>query len=305
MKTLIVFYCLLSFSCYAQNKTFYIKNKDLKTLMPNVNVNFLNNTETKSDSIGRVVIKDSLIKELELSYIGFDNLKLKILEIKDTVFLSKRKHLIDLVSLKTETKKISPKFNLNKLFSFSNIGTGSPLHQNEAKAIFIPYDKQHDGYVISKIKLFPTAYNVISLDNNEKKITYSDVKYSPFWLNLYSVDTLNGIPDKKIFTENIKIQLKKNEKYAIFSIANYEKININRNGIFIVIGSYNDEFYKKLNYKSAPAFKSTINGKRSKFKQFNLRKPFLNDDEYFWEIDNWSWTHNSTYYFELELKKNN
>ncbi|CAM3588383.1 hypothetical protein FLGE108171_04500 [Flavobacterium gelidilacus] len=303
MKPLIIFYCLLSFNSYTQNKIFYIKNKDLKTLIPNVNVNFLNNTETKSDSIGRVVIKDSLIKELELSYIGFENLKLKILEIKDTVFLSKRKHIT--LKTKTKTKKVSPQFNLNKLFSFSNIGTGSPLHQNEAKAIFIPYDKKNDGYVISKIKLFPTAYNVISLDNIEKKITYSDVKYSPFWLNLYSVDTLSGMPDKKTFTENIKIQLKKNEKYATFTIDNYEKIDIHRNGIFIVIGSYNDEFYKKLNYKSAPAFKSTKNSKKSKFKQFNLRKPFLNDDEYFWEIDNWSWTHNSTYYFELELKKNN
>jgi hypothetical protein len=294
-----LFIFFLSLKVNGQNKIFYVKDKGSKKIVSNVNIDLLNGNFTSSDNTGKIIIKNS-IKKILLSHVGFENLLLETKDIRDTVFmLNKTINLNEvLISSKKQKKKlIFPKRGIGNI-STKNIGTNTPLHVNEMRAVFIPNENKTQEKWISKIIIKPTNYNIMYPDSVSKLVVQKEAKYAPFKVNLYTSDTIIGIPKNPIFEKEFEVKLEKGSEYVNINLEN-EKIIFPDDGIFIVISSFSKDYYKSNGYNNAPSFYSIITGKKSKFKQYI--KFLWREEDSFWEKDNWFWDNYSIFYFGLEI----
>src|SRR5690606_14108450 len=267
MKKIFFFFFLIINFSYSQTKEIIIKDFQTLEVIPQVNINFLNGKGTYSDKNGKAVIPKE-ITEIEVSHLGYITKRLKVLELKDEIFLDGDFFEITEITIenkKHKTKKIFPKKGISQL-NPANYGVGAPLDYNEMKGIYIP-NKEKKESIITKIYLEPKDFSVISLDNRTNSEKQKGQKYAPFKVNLYSVDTLIGIPKDKFFEQDFEVQLEKNEKYVIITIPLEEQILFPKEGVFVVVSSFEKAYYESLGFKKSPAFNDIGTGNKSDFKQ--------------------------------------
>lgn len=77
----------------------------------------------------------------------------------------------------------------------------------------------------------------------------------PFKVSLFSVDSINKIPDKKLIDESIFVQKDKNNKIEI-DVIEYD-IDFPSNGVFVVVEILSVDYYvsKGFKYNKGPSFK--------------------------------------------------
>lgn len=292
---LLLVFCSVSYG----QKVFYVQDSITKESIENVNVNLGNGNYLLSDEEGRFIINDESIKEIELSHLGYKILKFFPDDKNSIVLMQPEAYIMEevvLTDVEVHTKKIFPKVNVSNLLPHS-YGTGTPLHKNELKATFIPNEDKIKDCYITKIILEPTGYNTIDLKNRES-INYKEARYLPFAVNLYTVDSVIGIPVKPIFKKGITAQLKEGEKSVVIELNEEQKIPFPEEGIFIVVSASSNQMGNSHETDvSAPAFNSVGVNKKSLFKQY-----IYNSYEGIWKRDKWFWDHNSVYYFGLELE---
>ena len=127
---------------------------------------------------------------------------------------------------------------------------------------------------------------------SNKSETKNGSKYAPFKVNLYKVNSEIGIPSEKIFENDFEVRLKQGEKFVVVEL--HEKLEFPKEGIFVVISSFEKEYYQNLGFEKAPSFRDVGTSKKSKFKQFEKTK--------FWKRDDRAWDYNSVLYFGLEVE---
>jgi hypothetical protein len=304
MKLLISILLFVSWFSTAQSKKYLLLDAESKIPIEQANIDFLNGSGTHTDAQGNFSL-DKNASSIRISYIGYQSLDLKINILSDTIFLNHSTEVLAEVNVAGEIRKyqkIFPKRAINNYF-MENFGTGAPISTILMKAIFIQNESKDTSKLISKIILYPTDYNSVSLGRKAKFKKQKDQKYAPFKINLYTVDTLIGIPVRQLFTKDITVQLQEGETKLIYELTLEQQRNFPAEGIFISISTFDKEYYEAIGFKTGPAFKTIGISEQSAFKVYEKSFAFYEEGDLNakWFRDKSMWDRKNTYYVGLEI----
>lgn len=214
----------LSFDCFSQTseKTFQIMNKDSIPIPDAIIKVYFENSEAQliSDSLGKFALKEEEIKnikKIEISHLNFEDKVIKF-PAPEKIVLDERAYLLDVTTVSAKIKIVGEPTLEN--FGFNDIVVN-----------FIPGTK-NENKIIKKLK-----YNTVNFGG------VKGLKYLPFKANLYSVDSLTGLPGKQLIPDSILLKRTDNKRYVEADISNYN-IVMPENGIFIAFELLTEESYK-------------------------------------------------------------
>lgn len=305
MKNL--FYFFLFFTCVvsAQSQHYFLLDKDTKLVIENANIDFKNGKGTYTDEKGLFKVPKN-IEFIKISIIGYESLELNIKTKSDTIFLTRSTETLNEVSVikeKRNYQQIFPQKGFNNLLMENWGSDGSTIVSVVIKAIYIPNESKDTTKIISKIILHPTDYTSVSLGDKKKHEKQKNQKYAPFKINLYTVDTIIGIPVKRIFEKDITVQLKEGEKHLSYELTVDQQLNFPIEGVFIAISSFKKDYYEAIGFKTSPGFRRIGISENSKFKVYEKSLAFYDDEDpnSKWFRDQYMWDRNNTYYVGLEV----
>lgn len=304
MKLLISILLFVSWFSTAQSKKYLLLDAGSKIPIEQANIDFLNGSGTHTDVQGHFSL-DKNTSSIRISYIGYQSLDLNTNILSDTIFLNHSTEVLTEVNVageKRKYQKIFPKRAINNYF-MENFGTGAPISTIVMKAIFIPNESKDTSKLISKIILYPTDYTSVSLGRKAKFKKQKDQKYAPFKINLYTVDTLIGIPVRQLFVKDITVQLQEGKTKLIYELTLEQQLNFPAEGIFISISTFDKEYYEAIGFKTGPAFKTIGISEQSAFKVYQKSFAFYEegDPNAKWFRDQYMWDRKNTYYIGLEI----
>lgn len=259
-----------------------------------------------TDSIGSVYINSvDFDKEITIRHLNFETKSFVNWNNQDTLFLLGKKYNLDEIELvakkkKIKTKQIFPTKNFRNV-SFENWGKSSGISENIEIAVFFPNKNNIQTKIIKKVLIPTNDYkvieNLVSMNTSKRK----NAKYSPFKINLYTVDSIIGIPKDKIFEESFIIKCELNEEFAILEFDKDEEFKFPKEGVFIVIKNLTKEEYKELGYDFVPGIKQIGVSKNNKFLPYFR---YLHQGENaLWRKQDYIIDRNKTYYIGIEVEE--
>jgi hypothetical protein len=296
-QLLLIFTCCI-LNIYSQNKTIITYDITENKTIENVNFIFTDGTNYSSNKNGRVILKSTPSENITITHIAYDTINTKISSLRDTLYLNKRiTKLNEIVISKKKTKIIYPKKSAGNL-NPRNYGTSAPLDEKTIYATYVP-NNLNVNFLINNIKLQPTDFSIAYFKNRGviKTELYKNQKYAPFKLNLYTVDSIEGIPDKPFFEKDFILKLEEGKKYVTLNLDNH--IEINKSGFFIVLSSFSNEEHKKMTFERSPAFKHIQANKDIAYKGLTKNERIFYS---IWEQTKRSKYYNEVLYFELEIE---
>lgn len=305
MKILLYFFLSIFSISFSQSRQCLLFDKETKLAIENANIDFSNGKGTHTDNKGVFLVQKN-IEFIKISYIGYESLEYKLTTKTDTIFLTPSTEALNEVNVvkeKRNYKQIFPKKGFND-FLPENFGSdGTTIESVLIKAVYIPNESKDTTKTISKIIIHPTDYTSVTLGEKNKHEKQKGQKYAPFKINLYTVDTIIGIPIKRIFEQDITVQLKEGEKHLNYELTLDQLINFPIEGIFIAISSFPKEYYEAIGFKTGPGFKTIGISEKSKFKVYQKSLAFYEDDDPAakWFRDQYMWDRNNTYHVGLEV----
>lgn len=305
MKNLFYFFLFITCILSAQSQQCILLDKDTKLAIENANIDFNNGKGTHTDNQGAFIIPENT-KFIKISFIGYESLELSIKTKLDTIFLTRFTENLNEVSVlkeKRDYQQIFPQKGFNNLLMENWGSDGNTIESVVIKAIYIPNESKDTTKIISKIILHPTDYTSVSLGEKKKHEKQKDQKYAPFKINLYTVDTIIGIPIKRIFEKDITVQLKEGEKQLSYELIIDQQLNFPIEGVFIAISSFKKDYYEAIGFKTSPGFRTIGISENSKFKVYEKSLAFYDDEDpnAKWFRDQYMWDRNNTYYVGLEV----
>lgn len=215
MKNLLpIIVFLVSNLCFSQIKA-VIFDKKTKEKISYVNIWIENeNIGTTSDENGEFLIDNSEGKNLVLSSLGYETMKINLKEVPSEIFLIPKSYELEevIVSTKKDSKE-----KIIGAFQDSEIGFYYATEKNpEIKARLFDYD---------------TSYLETPFLKSIKFRIFSDIKNAKFNIRFYSVGD-NGQPDKPIFGKNIIGISKKGTKNLEIDLSDLN-IYFPDNGLFV------------------------------------------------------------------------
>ena len=305
MKKFFHFFLFITCIVSAQSQHYFLLDKDTKLGIENANIDFNNGKGTHTDQKGLFKVPKN-IEFIKISIIGYESLELNIKTKSDTIFLTRSTETLNEVSVikeKRNYQQIFPQKGFNNLLMENWGSDGSTIVSVVIKAIYIPNKSKDTTKIISKIILHPTDYTSVSLGEKKKHEKQKDQKYAPFKINLYTVDTIIGIPAKRIFEKDITVQLKEGEKHLSYELTVDQQLNFPIEGVFIAISSFKKDYYETIGFKTSPGFRTIGISENSKFKVYKKSLVFFDDEDpnAKWFRDQYMWDRNNTYYVGLEV----
>lgn len=305
MRILLIVFLFVSSLTKAQNRKHLVLDRETKTAIEQANIDFLNGNGTQTDNKGTFSL-DAKVAFVSISCIGYNTLRAEVERLTDTVFLERSSETLKEVSVvkeKRNRKQIFPKKGFND-FLPENFGVdGNTIESVLIKAVYIPNENRDTTKIISKIIIHPTDYTLVYLAEKNKHKKQKDQKYAPFKINLYTVDTVLGIPIKRIFEKDITVQLKEGEKQLLYELTLDQQLNFPIEGVFIAVSSFKKAYYEAIGFKTGPGFRTVGISEKSKFKVYEKSCAFFDDDDSNanWFRDQYMWDRNNTYYVGLEV----
>jgi len=229
-----------------RSKMFTISKIDGKPLDDvNVTINYGTNIEhTISDKAGNFMVeKPDKVVNMTLSCIGFKSQSLKP--------PYPEKIILDVATIVLEEVQI------NKLRK--DLTTSLHLSYDDYQVTFIPSKYDDVNQLITVLR-----YNTVDI------LGVKGLKYLPFYANIFSVDTITGLPGLKLLPDIIAKRVK-NSKWVEVDISKYN-IRVPKEGVFISVQILNETNYKVSRIQSeiglitpVPTFKikPRENGKKS------------------------------------------
>lgn len=295
MKGLIFFLNLFFvISLYSQsNKTIQILNKSDSTAIESANIFIDDKFFTNSDNQGYFSI--NTIKDfttLKISHIIFGNtfFTKDVIINTDKIYIEEKTNNLEEVKIGFQKKIKKIIFPEKDILSLKKNGVSFPF--NSEVAIYVPNDDQLEEYSIKKI-IIKTEKNQFIKNNNSK--------YVPFEVNLYSVDSIKGLPDEKIFKDNFFAVRNKTEDNVTIDLSYISRTQFPKNGIFIVIGLFDEDYYNKMGYFEKPSFKVVRKKKKSNFKEYH--RMLIGGEKGDWIEPMYSKVNLQCFYFGLEIIK--
>ncbi|MES2578568.1 MAG: hypothetical protein V4589_13220 [Bacteroidota bacterium] len=296
-QLLIIFtFCIPNI--YSQNKTIITYDITENKAIENVNFIFNGGTNYSSNKNGRVILKSIPSENVMITHIAYDTISTKISSLRDTLFLNKRiTKLNEIVIHKKRIKIIYPKKSVGNL-NPRNYGTSAPLDEKNIYAVHIP-NNLNINFFINSITLEPTDFSIAYLNEKDKikSERYKNQKYAPFKLNLYTVDSIYDIPDRRIFEKDFILKLEEGKKYVTLKLDN--QIEINNTGFFIALSPFSKEEYESLAFERSPAFKHIQANKDIEYRVLTKNEKV---DSSIWKQTQRSKDYNQVLYFELEIE---
>jgi hypothetical protein len=304
MKTFLIICLFISSLTKAQNRKHFVLDKETKVAIEQANIDFLNGNGTHTDNKGSFSI-DIKIVFVKISCMGYHALHAEIQMLTDTIFLERSSETLKevVVKEKRSRQRIFPKKGFND-FLPENFGSdGNTIKSGLIKAVYIPNENRDTTKIISKIIIHPTDYTLVYLGEKNKHKKQKDQKHAPFKINLYTVDTVLGIPIKRIFEKDITVQLKEGGKKLIYELTLDQQLNFPIEGVFIAFSSFKKAYYEAIGFKTGPGFRTIGISENSKFKVYEKSFAFFddNDSNAKWFRDQYMWDRNNTYYVGLEM----
>lgn len=216
--------------------------------------------KTYSNEKGKFKLNlDTKIDTLSISHLEFrmKNLLFDDIIKNDTIYLQENSTVLDEVFLnkvKKVTKVLLPKKSIREL----NYGN---------KDLTFPYGFKIAVYVPNEEKTNYFIKKIILKSKNKKAISNS--KFIPFKINLMTCDTVNNIPDKPIFKEDLVVGKFENQPLVEINLAKIKEIPFPKNGIFVVVSLYDENYYLDNGFTNKPSFGIVQLRKNSKFRQLN------------------------------------
>lgn len=253
-----------------------LKNFILLSEIDGSNVEFAhvfknNKLTTYSKENGRFNIDISEpLDSLKISHLEFKTKKLSFQDLikRDTIYLQENSTVLNEVFIdktKKETKKLLPKK------SIKGIGYGKsdlPFPYGFKIAVYVPNEENITDFYIKKILL-----------KSKKTKPKVNSKFIPFKINLMTLDTITNLPDKNIFDEDLVVGKLENQPLVEVNIEKIKEVSFPKNGIFVVVSVYEEDYYLKNGFTSKPNFGITRLRKKSKFRQLNF---YLVEGVYKW-----------------------
>tara|TARA_R110001583_G_scaffold171794_1_gene325526 strand:- start:817 stop:1716 length:900 start_codon:yes stop_codon:yes gene_type:complete len=215
MKKLIsITILLISNLCFSQLKAVII-DSETKEKIPFVNIWVENeNIGTTSNEKGEFTLDISRGEFLILSSLGFDNKRIKISTISNTISLNPKVTELDEVivnSIKQITEFVIGKFNDSEVGYYY-----ASLNKPEIKARFFPFD---------------SIYSKTPYLKKLKFRIYSDKRNAKFNVRLYSTGE-NGEPKNPLYEKNIIGTVKKGTKNIELDLSDLD-ITFPKSGLFV------------------------------------------------------------------------
>jgi hypothetical protein len=231
-------------------------------------------------------------KTIKISHVIFGDAfftKDKIINT-DKIYIEERTNNLEevMISFHKKIKKLI--FPEKDILSLKNYGVSFPF--NSEVAIYVPNNDLLENYIIKQI-IIKTEKNQFIKNNNSK--------FVPFEVNLYSVDSVKGIPGEKIFKDNFFAIRNKNEENVTVDLGDISRTLFPKNGIFIVIGLFDEEYYNKIGYFEKPSFKVVRKKKKSNFKEYH--RMLIDGEKGDWIEPMYSKINLQCFYFGLEIIK--
>lgn len=212
---------LLLFSVFAQEKSkheYFVFTQDgLPTQGVNITIQYNDKTEHLiSDSDGRYMPLKGNILRIILSHIGYKTMTLE-------PPFSKITHL-ELESVALQELSIYKK--KEELTTHRNFGFETTV------VTYFPSTQNDIGRLITFLK-----YNTINIGD------VKGLKYLPFKVNIFTIDTVNGLPHKKLLPDGIIVKRTNERKWINVDIKKYN-IHMPKEGIFVVFETLPTSYYK-------------------------------------------------------------
>ena len=259
-----------------------------------------------SDSIGFVTINNiDFDKEITIRHLNFETKRFTKWNLRDTLFLNERKYTLNEGELnakrkKSKTLQLFPTKNISNSLP-KNFGKSSSINQNVEIAVFFPNQDSTQTKFIKKILVPTNDYKVIESLQSGKRSKRKNAKFSPFKINLYTVDSVIGIPKQKIFEEYFVIKSVVNENYAILELDENDEFEFPQNGFFVVIKNLTIEERKELGYDFAPGIDQIGVSKNNKFSPYFR---YLHQGEYAkWNKSEYLINRTNIYNIGIEFKQ--
>lgn len=209
----------LALKSQEQNKIYSVRQMSGKPL-ENVQiiVNYGNNTKNLiSDDKGLFRIeKPADVLFLKISHIGFKTL---IIQTPDTETFIMEEDIPVLDEVKISS-------NRNDLLTYTLVGF------NSYQVTYIPCDDADINKSISALR-----YNTIDV------VGVKGLKFLPFAVNLFCVDSLTGLPGEKLLPDDIIVKRENKGKWVEIDIKDYN-IQIHKKGIYVALKTLEEEKYK-------------------------------------------------------------
>lgn len=295
MKFLMFFFSTFSVvNVYSQsNKIIQILSKSDSTAIESANIFIGDKFITNSDSEGYFSIDTKRINnEIKISHVIFGNsfISKSLLINSDKIYIEEKTNNLEevIVSVKKKIKKLI--FPEKDILSLKKNGVSFPF--NSEVAIYIPNDNMLDDYIIKKI-IIMTEKNQFIKNNNSK--------YVPFEVNLYSVDSVKRVPNEKIFNDNFFAVRNRTEDNVTIDLSYISETKFPKNGIFIVIGLFDEQYYNEMGFNEKPSFKVIRKKKKSNFKEYH--RMIIQGTKGEWFEPMYSKINLQCFYFGLEIIK--
>ena len=213
-KLLAITILLISNLCFSQLKSVII-DSETKEKIPFVNIWVENeNIGTTSNESGEFTLENSSGEFLILSSLGYENKRIEISKISDTIFLNSKITELDEVIIKSKNERIE---KVICEFNDSDVGYYyASFDKPEIKARFFPFNPNYSK----------TPY----LKKLKFRI-YSNIRNAKFNIRLYSIGE-NGEPKNPLYEKNIIGTVKKGTKNIELNLSDLDII-FPENGLFI------------------------------------------------------------------------
>ena len=292
MKTLLLLNLFFAVNSYSQNnKSIQLLNIKDSTAIVSANIFIDNKYVTSSNSQGNFSIDiDQYFTTLKISHTTFGTnfYKKNKVTIVDIIYITEKSNNLEEVVIKSKKKIRKTILPEKNIINFKRNGINFPFGWEIA--IYVPNYNSLDKYYINKI-IINTEKNQFTKSKNSK--------YIPFEVNLFNVDTIDGIPDKKIFEENFFCVRSQNENNVTIDLSSKTKIQFPKNGIFIVVNLFDEKYYNERGYFEKPSFKVVKRSSSSNFKEYH--RMLVNGEKSIWREPIYSKINLQCFYFGLEI----
>ncbi|MFD2891134.1 hypothetical protein ACFS5J_03790 [Flavobacterium chuncheonense] len=214
-----------------------------------------------ADSLGQVIIKaEDYNKIISIRHLNFNKRLFENWIEKDTLFLEETINELNSIELFANKKheklekSLFPKSTLRNVLP-ENFGKSGPIRENIEVGLYFPNNEKKNE-IIQRLKIYTNDYKVIENLKTKKRDRRRNAKYSPIEVNFYTVDSIYGIPKKKLFDENFIISCQKNKDCAILELSEEEQFEFPSNGIFVTIKNLPEKDYEALEFNFPPGITS-------------------------------------------------
>lgn len=260
MKIKLIFFSLLLFTSVSNAQEITILNTITKKIISYATI--LNIKEKRgfyTNEKGHFPLTILNSDSISISHIGYETLKLKVSEIKDSIFLKPNLEILDEIKIVAGESKEKTIGYIKKAKTLSwNINEKTEL------ATLIKYKKKYKTAYIRKVYI---PIGKMQLDYKNNKVLKSYPKFnSVFRLHIYS--NSKGTPGIELLKKPLIIECNQNSEKIIEVDVSKEFIKLPGKGVFIAIEMIGelDNKRKLLNKKNRlilPSFKFTKRKKRN------------------------------------------